>query len=212
MSEQDIQEQDFDLDSVFDSAGGSSGAPSFLWPLQQDPKKADRMVPVIGGAIQGEITDIYVTVVKDVDTKLPKLNKNGKQQPQVNLTLQTALRNWEGVKSIPTDDNDVELPPEEDDGKRRIYVKYRLLDALSKAIKASPQGKGGPRVGAKVAVKITDLTYSDVKSRHPLPDYEAKYLPPAEDPAADIFNAQPAAAPAAKDPWAGAAQSENPPF
>jgi hypothetical protein len=209
-------EQAFDLDSLFDNAGGGTGAPSFEWPKQIDPKNKNRMIPVIGGAVQGEITDIYVTVVKDINTKEPKLDKRGRQQGQVNLTLQTSLRNWESVVNIPTDDDDNELPASEDTGERRIYVKYRLLDAISKAIKESDQASGGPRKGAKLAVKVSDLIYDKDPTRHPLPDYIAKYVPPVSSPADDMFAAEqakaPAATPPAEDPWATAVSSDEPPF
>jgi hypothetical protein len=213
-------EQQFDLDDVFDRAGGGSGAPSFAWPLQDDPRKPDRKVPVIGGSIQGEITDIYVTVVKDPDKdNAPKLDKNGKQQPQVNLTIQTTQRNWEGCKNVPTNEDGTAKDPAEDTGERRIYVKFRMLDALAKAIKESEQKKGGPRKGAKVAVRVKDLQYSTNLMRHPLPDYEAKYVPPVETPADDMFTQQQdqmaaaaSTADASQDPWASAAGGDEPPF
>lgn len=212
--------QDFDLDDVFNNAGGGGGAPSFEWPSQQDPENRTRFVPVVGGEIVGEITDIYVTVVTETKdgVRQPRLNKRGKQMPQVNLTVQTTLRNWDGCKSIPVDeDTQQPLPASEDTGERRIYVKYRMLDALAKAIKESPQKRGGPRVGAKIAVQVSNLEYDKKdKTRHPLPDYKAKYRPPAEDPAGAVFdqaNAQQAAQSApASDPWATATTSDEPSF
>lgn len=205
-------EQSFDLDALFDSSGGGSGAPSFAWPADaRNPRN-----PQIGGSIAGEITDVFVTVVKDAQTREPKLNKRGQQMPQVNVTIKTALRNWDGCKAVPVDpDTKQELPASEDTGERRIYVKYRMLDAVAKAIKSSEQGRGGPRVGAKLAVKLTAL--QDTGQLNPLPDYEARYEPPAADPAADVFNAAQTdgglRAPAAADPWAGATgATSEPPF
>lgn len=216
----DVEVEQFDIDDVFDNAGqGGSGAPSYEWPKQPDPKNKNRNVPIIGGDVVGEIVDIYVTVVKDPqnDNK-PKLDKRGRQQPQINLTLQTEYRNWERVVNIPTaDDGETELPPEEDTGLRRIYVKHRMTDAIAAAIKASGQkplpgkkGPGGPRKGAKVAVKVTDLIYSADKLRHPAPDYEAQYKPPVEvsaqeQQADDAFAAHESSAPAAG--W-----GDDPPF
>lgn len=215
-----------DLDSIFDSQGGGSGAPSFAWPSELGA--GNKVLPVIGGAIQGEVTDIFVTVVKDAQTREPKVNKRGAQMPQVNLTLQTALRNWEGAKSVPVDEETGQpKPASEDTGERRIYVKFKMLDALAAAIKESTQKSGGPRKGAKVAVRVTKLV--DVGQMNPLTEYEAKYVPPVDDPSADIFNTQqqaqapaatpaaPASAPAA-DPWAQAAPAssgwgtDEPPF
>lgn len=212
------QDQTFDLDSVFDNAGGGgSGTPSYEWPQQEDPRKKGRFVPIVGGEIKGEITDVFVTFVRDAQTGEAKLNKKNQQMPQVNITIQTDLRNWDGCKSVPlTDPKDPNSPPKdasEDTGERRIYVKYRMLDAVARAIKASPQGKGGPRVGAKLAVKVTDLEYNSNPMYHPLADYQAVYVPPANDPAASVFDQQQPATPAkpANDPWSSATSGE-PPF
>lgn len=217
MSEQNqqVEEQVFDLDAVFDNAGGGGGgAPSFEWPTQIDPRNKNRVVPVIGGEIVGEITDVYVSVVKDATTKLPKLNRKGAQMPQVNLTVKTNLRNWEGCTKVPLSDpddvNSAPADPAEDTGERRIYVKYRMLDAVAAAIQKSDQKKGGPRKGAMIAVKVSDLTYDKDPLRHPLPDYEAQYKAAPEDPAADVFNA--ASATQGKDPFAGASTTDEPPF
>lgn len=207
-----------DLDSIFDNQGGGSGAPSFAWPSELGA--GNKVLPVIGGAIQGEITDVFVTVVKDAQTREPRLNKRGQQSPQVNLTIKTNLRNWEGCKSVPVDEETQQpKPPSEDTGERRIYVKYKMLDAIGAAIKASPQGRGGPRVGARLAVKVKSLI--DVGQLNPLTDYEARYIPPALDPAADAFSQPAAQVPAQQQPpaqqpdsWAGASNGfgDEPPF
>lgn len=210
--------QVFDIDAAFDGAGSGSGAPSFKWPKHEDPTGADRKVPIIGGSIVGVITDIYATVVKDPEKKdsdgnpLPKLDRRGRQQPQFNLTLQTSLRNWEGVVNVPTaEDGVTPLPASDDTGERRIYVKYKLLEAIAKAIQASEQGKGGPKIGAKLGVKVKDLIYSSDKMRHPLPDYEAQYWPPVESFGDDAFDSA-AAGPAGSEPAGSAPASDEPPF
>lgn len=207
-------EQQFDVDDVFDSAGGGSGAPSFEWPAELK-QPGNKVVPIIGGQIAGEVTDVFMTVVKDATTKEPKLNKRGKQMPQVNVTLQTTLRYWEGCKKVPIDEETKqELPASEDTGLRRIYVKYKMLDAIAAAIKESDQGKGGPRVGAKLAVKLTKL--EDTGAPNPLPHYEARYVPAPVDTAADAFDnatAEAAKSEPAADPWANAAGGGyEPPF
>lgn len=211
-------EQQFDLDAVFDAAGGGSGAPSFQWP-----EDANRN-PQVGASISGTITDIFVTVVRDAQTKQPKVNKAGRQMPQVNITLQTDLRNWQGVKRVPLnnpdDPNSGPKPPSEDTGERRIYVKYRMLDALAKAIKESSQGGGGPRKGARCAVRVSGLQQTSYLN--PLADYQAKYEPPAPTDAAwEQATSQPQApqqqsytpppaTPPANDPWSAA--NSEPPF
>lgn len=158
------------LDDVFAQAGGGSGAPSYAWPK-------DGKAPKIGHVVSGEITDLFLTVVKDADTGDPKLDKNGRTQPQVNVTLQTTLRNWEGVINVPKDEQGNTLPASEDTGLRRIYVKHRMLDAVARAIKESEQKSGGPKVGARLAVKVKGAL--NTGKLNPLPDYDARYEPPS---------------------------------
>ena len=177
-----MTDQVFDIDAAFDNAGGGSGSPSYAFPKQDDPRNANRKIPVIGGGVVGTITDIYQTVVKDPDKdNEPKLDKRGRQQPQFNITLQTEFRNWDRCVNVPTaEDGVTPLPADQDTGERRIYVKHKMIEAVAKAIKASEQGKGGPQIGAKLGVKVSDLTYHADKMRHPLPDYEAQYRPPVD--------------------------------
>lgn len=219
-----VEEQVFDIDAAFDSAGGGSGAPSFQWP--SDPA-TNHKHPLIGGTISGEIVDIFATVVKDATTRIPRVNKNGQQMPQFNITLKTDLRNWEGVNKIPLVDpqnpNSGPKPASEDTGERRIYVKYRLLDAISRAIKAAGQKKangdvgGGPRVGAKLRVRLTKL--EDKGAPNPLPDYEAQYVLAPEAAPTDgawetaTSNTKPVQQAAPADQWAGAVSGgDEPPF
>ncbi len=208
-----MTDQVFDIDSSFDNAGSGSGIPSYAFPKQDDPKNANRKVPVVGGGVVGVITEIYQTVVKDPDNdNKPKLDKRGRQQPQFNITLQTDFRNWDRCVNTPTEEDGVTaLPTDQDTGERRIYVKHRMIDAVAKAIKGSEQGRGGPKIGAKLGVKVTDLTYPTDKMRHPLPDYEAQYRPPADSFGDSTFDA---AGSAPADPPAAPAQafSEEPPF
>lgn len=196
------------LDDVFDSAGGGSGAPSYDWP--KDGKN-----PRIGAMITGEVVDLFRTVVKDAQTKEPKLDKNGNEQTQVNITIQTNLRNWESVTNVPKDEEGNELPASEDTGLRRIYCKYRMLQATAQAVRESDQKKGAPKIGGKLAVRVKGLV--DVGQLNKLPDYEAKYQPPVADAMGDAFDvpaqgAPAAAAAAAAAPVADTGFGSEPPF
>lgn len=187
-----------DLDSIFDSAGsgGGGGAPSYDWPL--DTSRYPDRVPIIGSVIQGTIVDVYLTIINDFETGKPKLDKNGKEQNQVNLTLETALRNWADVKpdKIPTDETTgQQLPASADTGLRRIYATYVMLEEIAQAVRDSEQKRGAPKIGGKLAVKLTGLR--DTGKGNPLREYKAVYkAPSAADNVFDTAGQAPAAAPA----------------
>lgn len=168
-----------DLDSEFDQrGGGGTGAPSYDFPTEIQRGK---IVPVVGHVVQGQIVDIFATWVKDAQTSELKLDKNGQKQRQINFTLQTEFRNWERAKSPGKDEDGKELPASEDTGLRRVYAKYRMLDAAAGAVRKSPQGRGAPKIGGHLAFRVKDLIWDEKnKTRNPLPDYEAKYEPPSE--------------------------------
>lgn len=204
------------MDDLFNgaSAGSGGGAPSYAFPKELG--RNNKVVPVIGSTIAGEIEGLFRTVVKDIDTGDPKLDKNGNEQPQVNITLKTSLRNWDSTIKPGKDEEGNELPPESDEGLRRVYAKHRMLQAIAKAVKESGN-TGAPKVGGKLAIKVTNLIWDEKNTaRNPLPDYEARYVAP--DPGAagmnDAFDGAAAqqeqaapAAPAAPSTW-----DQEPPF
>lgn len=208
-----------DLDDVFNQqTEGGGGAPSFAFPKELG--RNNKVVPVIGSMVVGEITGLFKTVVKDIDTGEPKLDKNGNQQSQVNITLKTDLRNWEATIKPGKDEDGNELPPSADEGLRRIYAKHRMLQAIAKAVKDAGQ-TGAPKVGGKLAVRVKDLQWDEKNTaRNPLPDYDAKYEPPTVAPQGvdDAFNEQrtetpaPAAAPAQQSAPAAGGWADEPPF
>lgn len=175
-------------DDFFQQTGG---APSFKFKE-------------IGSFVRGEVVSQFKTQQMDfADPDKGLFFKDGSPRMQINVTLQTNLRNWDGVTRIPTDGKDgPELDPSEDDGKRRIYVKAEMQKAVGAAIKAA--GAPGLRTGGTLAVKLTDT--KDVGKGNPANIYEAKYTPPvAGAETDDAWDNEPA-------PPAAASQSDEPPF
>lgn len=179
--------------------------------------------------VSGEIVDVQVGHAIKFKTKDEILrDKNGAPIPQVVITLQTALRDWDGVAQIPSnkDDNGHETPKpaSDDDGKRKLYVKYGSnVDALRQAVEESGAAIAALKTkGSKLAMKLSKLTPTEkgndlqhftflFKAGEPeLEDTFASAKPPAEEkPAETETFAASTPAPAAET--AGFADDE-PPF
>jgi hypothetical protein len=201
-----------EYDDFFEGSGG--GAPSF------------KFSGAIGDVVSGEVLDQFKTQQTkfgDPNTKL--FFDDGAPRMQLNVTLQTALRNWDRVTKVPLDENDQPKPASEDDGKRRIYIKSDMQRAVGKAIREATGKGGGLRNGGTLAVKLTG--FKDVGKGNPLPLYEARYkapepgaedgsffaagsTPPAQQPASPQTTAPPA------DPWGTSSgpggSTDEPPF
>jgi hypothetical protein len=146
--------------------GSAPGSPSFKFNGE------------VGDVVSGEILDQYKT--QQTEYKKPDVKlffDDGKPRMQLNVTLQTSLRNWDRVTKIPTDDDGNEKPASDDDGKRRVYIKSDMQRAVGKAIFDATGEKGGLRNGGKLAVKLTG--FKDTGKGNPLPLYEARYSAPA---------------------------------
>jgi hypothetical protein len=173
----------------FDGIGG--GAPSFKF---EGPETG----------VKGEIVDQYLTVVTDT-SGVKKQYPDGSDIPQLNVTLQTELRNWDKVKKIPEVDGKPK-DPSEDDGKRRIYVKYDMRRAVGVAIQAA-KAKDLTN-GGTLAVKQTG--WKKTNQPNDLPLYAALYEPPAAG--AGFFGGDKAAASGDAAPASAPSQTDEPPF
>ena len=156
-------------------SGGGSGAPSF------DFKG-------INHGLIGEITHQQVRQRTKMGSTTEKLwNKDGSPQVQLEVTLQTALRGWQDVKNVPTGEDGVTpLPPQADTGLRRIYVWFKMRDAVQLAV-----GRAGAKhleIGGRLGVKQSGQEVNP-NGGNPIRTYEAVYYPPAPqaDPAAAGF-------------------------
>lgn len=152
-------------DDFFDGVG-EGGAPGFHFDK-------------VGTGVIGTVTDMFKTVVTEPgkDRKV-KTYADGTEIPQLNVTLQTELRDWAGIKPGSRsllDDDGKPKPASDDDGLRRIFVKYQMRQAVAKAVKG--QGAPGLRPGGKLGVKL--IGTKDVGQANGLPQYEAVYEPPA---------------------------------
>jgi hypothetical protein len=190
------------VDDFFDGVG-ETGAPSFKFTG-------------VNSGIKGTVVDQYATVVtepgKNGQPGKVKTYADGQPIPQLNVTLQTALRDWKGVNKVPTDEDGNPLPAGEDTGLRRIYVKYQMRKAVGAAVKANP-GCKGLATGGTLAVKQTGE--QDTGQVNPLPIYEARYAPPVAEQHDEFWGddstpAQPTAQPAAQS--APVADDDEPPF
>jgi hypothetical protein len=159
---------------------------------------------VVGSSIVGEILEMAKMAQRDYADNGKILyweprNETEQRRPRMQLaiTLQTDLRNWQGVKPklIPVDPATQQpKPPTADDGKRRIYVKE--FSDLNRAINQACATAGQkPRIGGKLAVIVRGFEPTQKGNDKVL--YDAQYLPAPEKVATDGFFTQqaPPAAP-----------------
>lgn len=163
-----------EADALFQ--GGGDGTPSFDFG---DGRILDPNHPqyTVGRHVAGTIVSTSVMDQTDMATKKPKLDRDGNVKKQLAVILQTAHRNWEAVKKIPTDEHGQQLPPSADDGKRAIYVAGWMTGAVGDAVRAATNQVGAPRVGGKLAVRVSELAANP--GGNPFRKYEARYEPPA---------------------------------
>ncbi len=167
--------------NVDDFFGGGTGVPS--------AKFAN-----VGDAVTGTILDLERRQQTDLDGK-PKFWDDNSPMMQLVITLQTDERN---------------AAIEDDDGRRRLYVKgsvkpesRSMTAAIGAAVMEAGQ-KGAPRPGGKLRITYTGDGPRGKAGFNPPKQYAAQYQAPAPD---DFAVA--AAAPA--KPAAGAF-GDDPPF
>lgn len=160
-------------------SGGGTGAPGFSWGRQSSNDKV-----VLGTSVHGTIVEMAQMQQTDFATKRPLFYDSGEPRMQVAITLQTDLRNWQGitVDSIPTDEHDQKLGPEHDTGLRRIFVKNDMRRAVAVASQKAGQK---PRKGGKLGVKVTG--FKPTGKGNDMPLYEAVYVAAPEPELSDSF-------------------------
>ncbi|MDQ3273860.1 MAG: hypothetical protein M3Q39_02205 [Actinomycetota bacterium] len=153
--------------------GGGGGAPSFKFQ-----------------GVGHDVTGIVLSCRKMDQTVFGKNppqpiidQRTGKTKQQLQVVLQTKLTGWADVTKIPTRTNPQtgqpeQAPASDDDGKRAIYVKGWMIGAIQDAIAAAGKS-GGLEIGAKLAVRVTELVPTD--QGNPYAKYLARYAPPAAD-------------------------------
>lgn len=169
----------------------------------------------VGDVYWGEIVDIRKSQCTVFNTNPPRLeNKDdGTPRMQLEITLQTQLRGWAGVSKVPTNEAGQPVHPQEDTGRRRVFVKentnlqYRLGDALVAA------GQGGKRaaleIGSLLSVKLAGTLENG--TANPTKQYEVHYKPAQIDHAQGFGGQQPQQQAAPQQQYAPPAQQGPPP-
>lgn len=197
---------DDNFGDFFDDAlkGGGGGAPGFKFET-------------IGNGVKGVVTDIFKTNVTKMNSQDAKLDKNGNKIPQLNVTLQTDLRDWKGVIKVPTkrddkgEDTGVPVDPSEDTGLRRVFLKYQASRAVGEAIQAAGAVSSDFKKGATLAIKYVG---NQPMNEGEMKLFEARFEKGTDSADGFDFGTQ-ASEPAASTvsaPAAAPAQDDEPPF
>lgn len=120
--------------------------------------------PTIGTSVGGRITEKpFVQQQRDIDSGEPKFWNDGKPMMQLVVTVQT---------------NQSDPSIQDDDGRRRLFVKGQLKQAVHDAVRAV--GGSGLEVGGHLTV--TYVADGEAKKRGftPPKQYTAKYVPAAQ--------------------------------
>lgn len=133
--------------------------------------------PTVGTVVGGQITEPpTLEQQRDIKTGDKKFWSNGDPMMQMVVTVQTDQR-----------DHAIE----DDDGKRRIFIKSHMKNAVADAVRAA--GGKGLEVGGTLWVRFTSELPANGPGMSPAKQYEAKYIPAA---AAHLGVGQQAPAPA----------------
>ena len=184
--QQHVAEPGFTPEQFFTQAGslgGGGGAPSFHFDQ-------------IGSGLLGLVVSQTVRAKTQPGSPVQEFYRNGKRMWQLNVVLQTDLRNWQGIKTPPTKDDGSPVPPSEDTGLRQIYLWYTLREAVEKAMAAV--GATMITVGWELGVKVVN-TMPNPKGGNAIKEYVAIYRPASG--AVQTSMPAVAAAPTAPDPF-----------
>ncbi|MFC8985147.1 hypothetical protein [Streptomyces sp. NPDC057115] len=148
--------------------------------------------PTPGTTVGGRITETpKVEQQRDIQSGEQKFWSNGDPMMQLVVTVQTEQR---------------DPAIEDDDGRRRIFVKGQMKNAVADAVRQA--GAKGLEVGGTLHVRYTHDGEQTKRGFSAPKQYAAKYVPAAvnelDTPAPAPAAAAPAAAPAG-DPWGTAA-------
>lgn len=136
--------------SADDFLMGGGGAPTAKFPVPQT---------TVGGRITERPT---VEQQRDISTGDKKFWSDGNPMMQLVVTVQT-------------DERDPQL--DEDDGRRRIFVKGQMKNAIADAVRAA--GARGLEVGGTLAVTYSHDGQASQRGFNPPKQYTARYTPAA---------------------------------
>lgn len=171
---------DDEIDDIENFFGGG-GAPAISF-------KSNKGEWVVGIIL--EKPDIQNQI--DVQTKKVKTYEDGKPKKQAVLTILTEMR-------------DPEI--EDDDGKRRLYVKGNMTFELKKTLKE--MGVRAPVPGGKIAVRwVGEKPTGQIQ---PMKLYEVRYAAPTAETMAEVAKYNGGSSSSNADPFADAAKPASAP-
>jgi hypothetical protein len=204
---------DYDDDFM---GGEGGGAPGFKFGAEIVGR--GKKQTITSATVEGTIVDILKTQQKSMEDNEPLFWDDGKPRWQWNVTLQTNLRNWEHVTSVPSsvDDPDEDADPSEDTGLRRVFLKFKshqaVKDAIrrqAKAFKAQGVDKPNLRVGDGLKMWVSGAEDRGKVNAAWLYSAEYKVNPKQAD---DDFGAGDEDEKVPAGVGAGAVADEEPPF
>ncbi|MEU1122163.1 hypothetical protein ABZ371_00885 [Streptomyces sp. NPDC005899] len=142
--------QQYQVPSADDFLMGGGGAPTAKFPVPQT---------TVGGRITERPT---VEQQRDISTGDKKFWSDGNPMMQLVVTVQT-------------DERDPQL--DEDDGRRRLFVKGQMKNAIADAVRAA--GARGLEVGGTLAVTYSHDGQASQRGFNPPKQYTARYTPAA---------------------------------
>ncbi|MEU8316643.1 MULTISPECIES: hypothetical protein [Actinomycetes] len=145
-----VPTQQHQVPSADDFLMGGGGAPTAKFPVPQT---------TVGGRITEKPT---VEQQRDISTGDKKFWADGNPMMQLVVTVQT-------------DERDPQL--EEDDGRRRLFVKGQMKNAIADAVRAA--GGRGLEVGGILAVTYSHDGQASQRGFNPPKQYTARYTPAA---------------------------------
>ncbi|MFD0358404.1 hypothetical protein ACFVHW_32430 [Streptomyces sp. NPDC127110] len=161
--------QHYQAPSADDFLMGGGGAPSAKFPTP-------------GTTVTGRITERpTVEQQRDIKDGTPKFWSDGNPMNQLVITVQTDLRDHE---------------IDEDDGRRRLFVKGQLKNAVADAVRSA--GARGLEVGGILTVTYTHDGQATQRGFSPPKQYTAQYIAAV---AAELHAPDPGAATVAQQPY-----------
>jgi len=126
--------------------------------------------PTKGTTHEGRILRMETAPETDIDTGTPKLWSDGKPKMQLVLTLQTTTTS------------------EEDDGQRRLFLKWKSLQAFRDALKAAGLQRGDSPLGGTLKIQYFSGGEPTGRGKHSPKEYRAHFTPGLPPEAEDLIN------------------------
>lgn len=125
-----------------------------------------------GTTHEGEILDLKMRQQLDIKTRKPMFWDNGDPKMQLVVTLQT---------------EEIDDEIEDDDGRRRLYVKFKLRDAIAEAVREADAIDSGLEVGGWLSVTFTGQDKPTKRGYSGVKNYEAAYEAPDPNAASNAY-------------------------